>query len=114
LEEAKKDKNLNAKNPALKFPMLETPSGEVITELSAIASHLARMNPGSGLLGSSPFQEAQVNSWINWSQCLQPQVQSLVEIITGKTAKFEMSDYNELVTKVKNGAIAVNAALKGK
>lgn len=69
-EDAKKDKALNAKNPGLKFPYLETQSGDIITELSAIASHLARMNPGSGLLGSTPFQEAQVNSWINWAQCL--------------------------------------------
>ena len=67
--------DLSKKNTALSFPCLETPSGDLITEQTAVVSHLARMNPGSGLLGSSPFQEAQVNSWLQWSTCTQPHVQ---------------------------------------
>jgi hypothetical protein len=43
------------------FPYLETASGDVVSEVSAIAGHLARMNPSCGLLGATPFQQAQVN-----------------------------------------------------
>jgi lysyl-tRNA synthetase class 2 len=38
------------------FPYLQTSSGEVVCEVSAIGNHLARMNPSSGLLGSTAFQ----------------------------------------------------------
>lgn len=40
---------------AISLPYLQTASGEIVSEVSAIASHLARMNPSCGLLGSSPF-----------------------------------------------------------
>jgi len=54
-EDLMKDKAILAKNPAGTVPYLQTASGDVITELSAISLHLARMNSGSGLLGASPF-----------------------------------------------------------
>lgn len=106
--------DLSKKNPALTFPCLETESGQLITEQSAVVSHLARMNPGSGLLGSSPFQEAQVNSWVDWATCAQPHVQSMVDILTGKNAKFETAEYTATLNKVKAETIALNAALNGK
>ena len=106
--------DLSKKNSALSFPCLETQSGDLITEQTAVVSHLARMNPGSGLLGSSPFQEAQVNSWLQWSTTTQPDVKSLVDILTGKNAKFETAEYSNTCNKVKNAAIALNGALKGK
>lgn len=37
------------------FPYLETASGDVVSEVSAIAGYLARMNPSCGLLGANPF-----------------------------------------------------------
>lgn len=107
-------KTLTAKNPSLSMPALETLTGEVITELSAIALHLARMNPGSGLLGSSPFQEAQVNQWISWSQCIQSHVKTVSDIITGTVTKFDTKVYNEAVNKVKSEAMALGNAVKGK
>ena len=54
-EDLMKDKAILAKNPAGSVPYLQTASGDVITELSAISLHLARMNSGSGLLGASSF-----------------------------------------------------------
>jgi len=86
----------------------------MITELSAISLHLARMNPASGLLGATPFQEAQVNSWVNWAQSVQPSVTAVSDVITGKTTKFDTKVYNEDVNKVKAQAIALSTALKGK
>jgi hypothetical protein len=38
----------------------------------------------------------------------------LSDIITGKTAKFEMNAYNTLLNQVKAEAIALDNALKGK
>jgi len=55
-----------------------------------------------------------VNSWLQWSTCTQPLVQSMVDVLTGKNAKFDTAEYNNTLNKVKNEAIALNGALKGK
>ena len=57
-EDAKKDKELSQKHPSLEFPYIQTSSGEIVFEQSAIALYIARMNQSSGLLGNSAFQEA--------------------------------------------------------
>jgi len=52
-----------------KVPCLVTPDGN-ISESNAIARYIARMAPASsGLYGSSPFEAAQVDSWMDW--CVQ-------------------------------------------
>ena len=45
------DKDFKAKNPTGLFPVLETATGEIFFESSAIAQHFARCAPASGLLG---------------------------------------------------------------
>ena len=51
-----------------KFPYLETSNGSIIFESEAIVHHFARMNPGAGLHGSSPFEYAKISDWIAWCQ----------------------------------------------
>jgi len=38
----------------------------------------------------------------------------MVDVLTGKNAKFDTAEYNNTLNKVKNEAIALNGALKGK
>ena len=99
---------------ASSFPYLETASGDVICEVSAIANHLARMNPSSGLLGSTPFQQAQVNQWISWAQCLSPVVESVATGIMGDPKKFNQAVYNNDLKKLKDEAKTLSTYLKGK
>jgi len=35
-------------------------------EPEAMLQHLARVNPGAKLGGSSPFQLAKINEWLSW------------------------------------------------
>jgi len=52
-----------------KVPCLVTPEGN-ISESNAIARYIARMAPASlGLLGATPFESAQVDSWLDF--CVQ-------------------------------------------
>jgi elongation factor 1-gamma len=52
-----------------KVPCLVTPEGNV-SESNAIARYIARMAPASsGLLGATPFESAQVDSWLDF--CVQ-------------------------------------------
>ena len=38
----------------------------------------------------------------------------MLDILTGKNAKFETAEYSNTLNKVKNSAIALNGSLKGK
>ena len=97
---------------ALGFPYLQTSAGEIISEASAIACHLARMS--SGLFGSTPFQEAQVNQWISWAQCLAPVVETVANGIMGDPKKLNKAAYDNGLKKLKEEAKALNTCLKGK
>ena len=112
-EDVKKDKDLAKKHPSLSFPYIETKSGEVVFEQTAIAGFLARMNTGSGLLGSGAFKTAQVNQFIAWAQCTQPLVDSVVSQIQGST-KFNNESYTKDLKALKEKAKTLNSLLKGK
>ncbi len=53
------------KNPLQKIPVLETPEGCVF-ESNAIARYFARQ-PGSKIYGSSPFEAALIDQWIDFA-----------------------------------------------
>ena len=55
-------------SPTGKFPYLQTSDGTYLFESEAIVHHFARMNPGAGLHGSSPFEAAKISDWIAWCQ----------------------------------------------
>ena len=53
--DAFKNKDLATKHPFMSFPYLETASGDIVAEETAIACHLARANKAAGLFGTSQF-----------------------------------------------------------
>ena len=55
-----------AKNPAGKIPVLDTPTGPLF-ESNAIARYIARLSPQAGLYGSSAYEQAQVDQWVDFS-----------------------------------------------
>lgn len=52
-------------SPMGKVPVLETPNGALL-ESNAIARFLARHAPAAELMGKSFFEQAQVESWLDW------------------------------------------------
>lgn len=64
VNESNKDKLIH-KFPNSKFPFLETPEG-LLFEGNAIAKHLAKLNPTTGLCGSTLIESAQVDQWLDW------------------------------------------------
>lgn len=52
-------------NPTNKFPLLETPEGN-LSESHAIAKFLAHGH--ASLLGGNPVERAQIDQWMNWLQ----------------------------------------------
>jgi len=55
-----------AKNPNGKLPVLDTPQGPLF-ESNAIARYLARLRPDAALYGSSFYESALVDQWIEFS-----------------------------------------------
>ncbi|MCO5566537.1 hypothetical protein L7F22_020214 [Adiantum nelumboides] len=51
-------------NPFGKVPVLETPDGPVF-ESNAIARYIAKLDPEACLLGSSPYEAAVIEQWID-------------------------------------------------
>jgi len=58
-------KAFKAMSPMGKVPVLETPKGALL-ESNAIARFLARHDASAELMGCSFFEQAQVESWIDW------------------------------------------------
>ncbi len=56
-----------ATNPAGQMPALETDSGEIITEITAICEYLDETaTGGESLIGDSPEERAQTRRWTRW------------------------------------------------
>jgi len=109
-----KIKALSEKHPCT-APYLETKSGDILFSRLAISSHIARMNPGSGLLGSSPFEEAKVAEWMAWcSSSFLPKVKEAIYPILGQGGKVDMKKFNEGVKHAKEQAKVLDTYLKGK
>ncbi|KAH7834965.1 hypothetical protein Vadar_021459 [Vaccinium darrowii] len=53
-------------NPIGKVPVLETPDGPIF-ESNAIARYVARLKDASVLYGSSPYETAQIEQWIDFA-----------------------------------------------
>ena len=64
--EEQKSKEWRSKSLTGKTPTLETPEGQFINESAAIARYLAELGQGK-LAGSSNFETAQVNQWIDYA-----------------------------------------------
>lgn len=107
-------KALSDKQPC-PAPYLETKGGEIIFTRLAITSHIARMNPGCGLIGSSAFEEAKVNEWMHWcSSSFLPKVKEAIYPIIGKTDRVDTKKFNEGVKHAKEQAKILDNQLKGK
>ena len=52
-------------NPLCTVPALRTEEGDVLTDNAAITAYLEARYPGPPLLGTTPFEKAEIASW-NW------------------------------------------------
>lgn len=107
-------KQISDKNPG-NGPYLETANGSVLFSRYAIISHLARMSPSSGLLGSTPFEQGKVNEWMTWcSSTMLPKTKEAILPILGQSGKVDMKKFNEGVKNSKEQAKVLDTYLKGK
>jgi len=62
-------KEFKKKNPNAKIPVLETPEG-YIYESNAILRYIARVSKDTKLYGTSKFDQALVDQWLDWASSL--------------------------------------------
>jgi len=83
-----------AKFPVGKVPAMDTPQGPLY-ESGAIARYIAKLNASTQLLGSSYYQQGQVDQWIDYLTLeLQPAIVALAMPILGY-APFDQKVYDE-------------------
>lgn len=116
-EEVKASKEFMAKRGHGKFPMLETPEGDVVFESAAICMFLASHNGGE-YLAKSPMEAARVDEWM----CVGTSslVQQLVHVIYSTFGHVDASKYDSALVECKKifqtleDTLAKNEWLAGK
>ena len=61
------DAAFKAKKGTGNFPLLELADGTILRESTAIAAFLARTAGNTDFLGATPFEEAQVDQWVSYT-----------------------------------------------
>ncbi|MFV1872833.1 MAG: glutathione S-transferase family protein [Oleiphilus sp.] len=56
------------KNPLGKVPVLELDNGQYISETVAICRYFEEIHPEPKLLGSTPYEKAQIEMWQRWAE----------------------------------------------
>ena len=110
-DEERKAASYKAFNPTNKFPILETPEGN-IQESHAIAKFLAHGH--ATLLGANAVERAQIDSWLNWVQSgvLQSAMPAFYAIL-GRRTDVTQAEFNDAVKSIKENCRALDQALTG-
>ena len=110
-DETRKAAGYKEINPTNKFPLLETPEGN-LAESHAIAKFLASGH--ATLMGANPTERAQVEQWMYWLQSgPQQSAYPAIMAITGRSSEVTQSQFNESVKALKETLRAVDQALTG-
>jgi len=72
------------------------------------------MNPAAGLQGSTPFEEATVNQWVEYAQTVSQVASKVSNAIQGSTKVFNEKNYTASLKELKSLAKVLNTHLKGK
>jgi len=58
-------KDFHLINPKMRVPVISL-DGEIVTEVPAVATAIASLAPGMGLMGRTPLDTVRVYEWMNW------------------------------------------------
>lgn len=108
-EERRNSKEYKAINMTMKFPMLETPEGN-LNETIAIIKYLAH---GHAVLGANAVEAAKVDQWMYWAMTSAlPAQMPAIHAIHG-WGEINQKTYNESTTNTKAMAKTLNGVLTG-
>ena len=93
-----------------KYPFLEDSDGTIIHESNAIAAYVARSAGQSDFLGSTAFEEAQVEEWLNYTTSTLSK-NMFTFILHHWGYKEDEARASEAVTVLKEGANVLNSHL---
>lgn len=109
-DETRASKDYKSFNPTNKFPILETPEGN-LQESHAIAKFLASGH--ASLLGSNAVERAQIDAWMNWlASGVQQAAFPAIYAILGRV-EVTQTQFNDGVKSLKESLRAVDQALTG-
>jgi glutathione S-transferase len=109
-----KDKSLVAKHPFLTTPYLQTSSGDIISTETGIMGYIGRSSTDTKLYGNSVWDEAKVNQWVGWAECLAPHVETMTNMLFNTAKDVDMKAFNAVCDVIKKEVTPLNNTLKGK
>lgn len=109
-DERRAEKEYKSFNPTNKFPILETPEGN-LQESHAIAKFLASGH--ASLLGKNAVERAQIDMWMNWlASGVQQAGFPAIYAILGR-AEVTQAQFNDGVKSLKENLRSIDQALSG-
>ena len=109
-DERRAEKDYKSFNPTNKFPVLETPEGN-LQESHAIAKFLAAGH--ASLLGTNDVERAQVDMWMNWlASGVQQAAFPAIYGILGRV-EVTQTQFNDGVKSLKENLRAIDQSLSG-
>ena len=109
-DETRATAEYKAFNPTNKFPLLETPQGN-LSESGAIAKFLA--DGHATLLGSNDVERAQIDQWVAWIQSVGMSGYPAYMAILGQSTEVTQPVFNDAIKSIKENLRAVDSALTG-
>jgi len=95
------------KNPAGQIPVLDTPDGAIF-ESNAITYYVARVGTdAAGLLGATPYANAQVDQWANFARSRLEGLGDLFMFAIGR-GEFNQQKFDEAKKKVGDAFAVLN------
>ena len=98
----------------LTYPVLETADGDLITQSLAICQFLAAMGSSPSLIGTTAWEESQVDQWMSF---LQTKTMAMAKIISAHafgTITLEQPQYQFINQQLKDNTKIINNSLKQK
>ena len=110
-DERRAEKSYKEINPTNKFPLLETPEGN-LQETQAIAKFLAHGH--ASLLGGNAVERAQIDQWLNWWQSGVAQAGApAIYAVLGRNTEVTQAAFNDACKAIKENLRALDQALTG-
>jgi len=96
------------------YPFLETDDGKIIYDSQAIAGFFARHGSAAHLLGNSPIEQAQVDSFVAFSGTgVWPINKKFMPMALG-WSDFNQAKFDKIVNELKDKVKVINNTLAGK
>ena len=94
--------------------MLELDDNTLVTDTGAMVAHIARVSGNASMLGSTPFQEAQVEQWMDYLRTETLPLVNAIRWFSFGQAACSTAQYNAVYGMYKDNMKVLNKHMNGR